>query len=199
MSNDSLIESIKSAIADGNHEEARTLLRVALKDPTAEIYYLASQVALNEQQRQSFLNKASSLESRNSAVEMNRVDIDTAPTKPRLKVGSQQALLERPDKQEINWLTVATISIVSLLGGILDGPIGDSVILLLIAFVLLIVFAGYAKNHNKVQKTQIWLDAWAFCAFYFIARYTITLWEDLISVFIFGFILPIIGILLSIR
>jgi hypothetical protein len=58
MSEGSLMEAIKSAIADGNHEEARTLLRVALKEPTAEIYYLASQVALNEQQRQSFLKRA---------------------------------------------------------------------------------------------------------------------------------------------
>lgn len=63
MSNDSLIQSIKSAIADGKHEEARILLRVALKEPTAEIYYLASQVALNEQQRQSFIKKAKEINS----------------------------------------------------------------------------------------------------------------------------------------
>jgi hypothetical protein len=63
MKNDNLLESIKNAIADGNHEEARTLLRVALKEPTAEIYYLASQVALNDQQRQSFLKKADEIAS----------------------------------------------------------------------------------------------------------------------------------------
>jgi hypothetical protein len=62
MKNDNLLESIKNAIADGNHVEARTLLRVALKEPTAEIYHLASQVALNDQQRQSFLSKAKQMD-----------------------------------------------------------------------------------------------------------------------------------------
>lgn len=66
MKNDNLLESIKNAIANGNHEEARTLLRVALKEPTAEIYYLASQVALNDQQRQSFLTKAEEIDSSHS-------------------------------------------------------------------------------------------------------------------------------------
>jgi hypothetical protein len=84
MSNDNLVESIKSAIADGNYEEARTLLRVALKEPTAEIFHLAAQVALNEQQRVSFLQKGNSIKAEQIDSDPKR-DLLSLPAKPKIK------------------------------------------------------------------------------------------------------------------
>lgn len=104
MNDDNLLESIKSAITDGNYEEARTLLRVALKEPTAEIYYLASQVALNDQQRQIFLNKAKEIESLNSSAIIIPITRETGG-------GSHQGIADR--KQ--GYLTTTKL----ILGGVI--------------------------------------------------------------------------------
>jgi predicted nucleic-acid-binding Zn-ribbon protein len=56
-----IISDVKIAIDNSDHETARKLLKYPLKDPTAETYFLAAQVALNEQQRKSFLKKAQEL------------------------------------------------------------------------------------------------------------------------------------------
>jgi hypothetical protein len=66
-SNNALILSIKSAIASSDVDQARILLRKALKNPTSEIYELASQVALNNEQKRSFLKKAQELGVKNQA------------------------------------------------------------------------------------------------------------------------------------
>ncbi|MBX3086385.1 MAG: hypothetical protein KF716_32410 [Anaerolineae bacterium] len=55
-------EEIKNAIDSFDIERARTLLREALKNPDAETYYLASQVALNDEQKTEFLTKALNLD-----------------------------------------------------------------------------------------------------------------------------------------
>lgn len=57
-----LNEQIKVAIDGGNTEQARTLLRDAMPEANAETYFLASQVALSEKQKQDFLNKAIELD-----------------------------------------------------------------------------------------------------------------------------------------
>lgn len=57
-----LIRQIRSAIQASDHEKARMLLKDALKNPTAEIFFLASQAALNDQQRETFLEKALDLD-----------------------------------------------------------------------------------------------------------------------------------------
>ncbi|MCE7946963.1 MAG: hypothetical protein DYG88_05990 [Chloroflexi bacterium CFX4] len=54
---------IHLAIATYDHERARDLLRKAIREnPTAEVYYLASQVALNNTQKKDFLKKAVALD-----------------------------------------------------------------------------------------------------------------------------------------
>ncbi|NWJ47283.1 MAG: hypothetical protein HXX08_15580 [Chloroflexi bacterium] len=56
-------EQIKQAIEADNIEEARRLIREALQNnPTADTYYYAARVALNDQQRESFLKKALELD-----------------------------------------------------------------------------------------------------------------------------------------
>lgn len=55
----SLNAEIRTAIALNHIDHARDLLRRALRDsPDAETYYLASQVAVSEQQKREFLSKA---------------------------------------------------------------------------------------------------------------------------------------------
>lgn len=50
---------IRNAIAINDFERARDLLRQALREsPDAETYYLASQVALSDEQKREFLSKA---------------------------------------------------------------------------------------------------------------------------------------------
>lgn len=57
MSN--IISEIKSAIDSLDVEQARELLKIALKEnPTSEVYYLASRVAVTETQKRAYLNKA---------------------------------------------------------------------------------------------------------------------------------------------
>jgi len=54
-----LLTEIRSAITVGDVERARNLLREQVKtNPSADVYYLCSQVATNEDQRRAFLNKA---------------------------------------------------------------------------------------------------------------------------------------------
>jgi uncharacterized RDD family membrane protein YckC len=54
---------IRAAIAANDLERARALLRQALREsPDAEMYYLASQVALSEAQKREFLDKALALD-----------------------------------------------------------------------------------------------------------------------------------------
>lgn len=53
---------IRNAIDTMNVDQARQLLRDALKNPDAETYYLASLVALNDKQKQEFLDKAIELD-----------------------------------------------------------------------------------------------------------------------------------------
>lgn len=61
MSN--LVSEIKTAIDSFDMERARELLREALKqNPSADVYYLASLAAVNEQQKKSFLEKAIELD-----------------------------------------------------------------------------------------------------------------------------------------
>jgi hypothetical protein len=53
-----IINEIKEAITASDLEQARTLLRQALNEnPSAEIYFLAAQAAINEQQKKMFLEK----------------------------------------------------------------------------------------------------------------------------------------------
>jgi uncharacterized RDD family membrane protein YckC len=57
------LDEIRSVIKSGDDERARQMLRVKLmSNPTAEIYYLASQVARNEEQRRDFIDKALALD-----------------------------------------------------------------------------------------------------------------------------------------
>ncbi|PJF31373.1 MAG: hypothetical protein CUN51_03315 [Candidatus Thermofonsia Clade 1 bacterium] len=59
----SLHTEIRSAIAVNNLDRARDLLRQALQNnPNAETYYLASQVALSDEQKREFLRKALELD-----------------------------------------------------------------------------------------------------------------------------------------
>lgn len=54
---------IRAAIATNDLERARELLRQALREsPDAELYYLASQVAVSEAQKREFLDKALALD-----------------------------------------------------------------------------------------------------------------------------------------
>lgn len=57
------ISEIKESIALNDVSKARKLISIALKDqPDADIYYLASQVALDENQKKEFLDKALELD-----------------------------------------------------------------------------------------------------------------------------------------
>lgn len=56
------LDKIRHAIECADVEEARDLLRDALRDPSADIYYLASRVALNDAQKVQFLEKALELD-----------------------------------------------------------------------------------------------------------------------------------------
>ena len=49
---------IKSAIDSFDMDKARELLRDALKEADAETYYLASKAAIDDEQKQEFLEKA---------------------------------------------------------------------------------------------------------------------------------------------
>lgn len=61
---------IKAAIDAFDLDRARALVRDALRSsPTADTYYLASQVALSDEQRQSFLRQAVSLDPFHSAAQ----------------------------------------------------------------------------------------------------------------------------------
>ncbi|MCK6580920.1 MAG: hypothetical protein L6Q98_22745 [Anaerolineae bacterium] len=53
---------IRDAIENLYHDRARELIREALKDANAETYFLASQVALDDDQRKSFLQKSLDLD-----------------------------------------------------------------------------------------------------------------------------------------
>jgi tetratricopeptide (TPR) repeat protein len=57
-----LNERIAQAISNGETSLARELLREAIKEPTAETYYLASQVAIDSAQSREFLEKAVELD-----------------------------------------------------------------------------------------------------------------------------------------
>ncbi|MBK9778621.1 MAG: hypothetical protein IPP55_00990 [Anaerolineales bacterium] len=62
MSTKRILE-IKESIAINDVSKARKLISVALKNqPDADIYYLASQVALDDNQKKEFLNKALELD-----------------------------------------------------------------------------------------------------------------------------------------
>jgi hypothetical protein len=56
------LEDIRDAIERAEVKKARELLRDALQNPTADAYYLASQVALGQTQRAEFLEKALELD-----------------------------------------------------------------------------------------------------------------------------------------
>jgi hypothetical protein len=62
MMHESDLNGIRSAIGHADVDKARELLRDALQNPTADTYYLASQVALNTSQQVQFLEKAIELD-----------------------------------------------------------------------------------------------------------------------------------------
>lgn len=59
---DEQMQQIYEALQESDFERARELLKVALQNPTPEIYYCAAQAALNKQQKKSFLEKALALD-----------------------------------------------------------------------------------------------------------------------------------------
>lgn len=65
MTDDKRDVEIRDAIDSFNFDQARSLLREALKDPSSETYYLASLVSINERQRAHFLRKAVELDPSN--------------------------------------------------------------------------------------------------------------------------------------
>lgn len=72
------LAEIREAIARGEIERARELLRDELADPSADAYYLASQVPLNDAQRVQFLEKALELDPfhQDAADELGRIQQD---------------------------------------------------------------------------------------------------------------------------
>lgn len=88
---------IKKAIDSFDVESARTLLREALKEANAETYYLASLVALDDEQKKSFLQKALSIdpfhEKSHAALKRNNsvvaVNSTTSPIKENLITTSE--------------------------------------------------------------------------------------------------------------
>lgn len=80
MTND-LENQIRDAIDKFDTANARDLLRKALENPTAEIYFLASMVAVNARQKRDFLEKAISLDPFHEAAheELERAD-ETPPS-----------------------------------------------------------------------------------------------------------------------
>ncbi len=87
MTDDSL-SPIRSAIASGDADHARALIREELQyNPTADVYYLAYQVALNEYQQRKFLNQALALDPFHS---------DSESALKRLEAGESSATMSRP-------------------------------------------------------------------------------------------------------
>lgn len=82
MSEGSKLGEIRAAIDILDIDRARELLRTELKDPTAEVYYLASLAAVNDKQRLDFLQKALELDPfhRESYVELYGERPAEAPT-----------------------------------------------------------------------------------------------------------------------
>lgn len=80
MPNSDLTTAIRDAIDAFDFEQARKLLKEALKEPSAEIYYLASQVALDEVQKNRFLEKSLDLDPFYTPASR-----DLAPQAPRTK------------------------------------------------------------------------------------------------------------------
>lgn len=63
MSKNDGLDEIRSSIRRGDAERARQMLRTKLmSNPTAELYYLASQVARSDEQRRDFLDKTLALD-----------------------------------------------------------------------------------------------------------------------------------------
>ena len=58
------LEAVQEAIADGQMELARNLLRILIEDyaDNADVWYYAAQVAVNDKQREVFLEKAVDLD-----------------------------------------------------------------------------------------------------------------------------------------
>ncbi len=74
---------IRTLIADGEETQARDLLRAELRrNPTGEAYFLASQVAYNEEQRRLFLESALEIEPAHPAASAALTQIDAPKVVP---------------------------------------------------------------------------------------------------------------------
>ena len=78
-----LLDDIRLAIDSFAIARARDLLREALKSPTAEIYFLAAQVALDEDQKRRFLEQAVALDPfhEKAVAALGQQKIDTPPVR----------------------------------------------------------------------------------------------------------------------
>jgi len=84
---DDSLSPIRDAIAQGNDDHARALIREELqRNPNADVYYLAYQVALNDYQQRKFLKQALDIDPfhEDATQALNRLESgNDAPIKPR--------------------------------------------------------------------------------------------------------------------
>lgn len=104
---------IKKAIDTFDTETARSLLREALKEANAETYYLASLVALDDEQKNNFLKKAVELDPFHEKSHASLKGISTsAPssviTTPKKEINSDNSQSSAP-ASDINQFIMATV------------------------------------------------------------------------------------------
>ncbi len=125
------VSEIRTAIDSFDMEHARKLLREAIKkNPSAEIYYLASLAALNEQQKISFLEKAIELDpfhkEANDELGKNKSTPPTAPSQsqaresnftPPPQAGKKTIFFTLESNKSLDQVREATKKSLMLLGG----------------------------------------------------------------------------------
>lgn len=154
------LDTIRLAIEDGDISGARTLLREALRNPTAETYYLASLVALNNTQRNDFLHKALELDA------FHQQAADALAVTHRDPGGSERKARSQSRTWLLPLLLLGFSIILTLVAGwlmYLGGQIDDSDMLFFLVWASLIILSSitlirYLRRRLYVSRTTVQID-----------------------------------------
>ena len=118
--NQQLHRQIEGAIAAGDVDRARALLRQALQNPTAETYRLAAMVALNEEQREGFQRKAEELGHSRRPLEEPAKESLAEPLKVEttIEAGTGEAASPKTPLPRTRWLPVVLFAVLGAALGI---------------------------------------------------------------------------------
>ena len=169
---------IRSTLAAKDWDRARALLGQALRNPTAETYYLAAYATADPQQRRAFLERSLEMDPAHQPAAEALQRMGSQPGRNAARTAqvsserSPQPTISRPERQPFNWTRLVVACLAGVLFGLMTpvggyGPAGSLYIPMGVALVYVLAallhYVRRSLENNplfyQIEVLALWLAA----------------------------------------